>query len=82
MAVYCDECGYEFEPKIQWFKIREDIRQEYFKCPKCRERYLVVKTNKNIRDLRRSLKQGVTVDSGGILKAIEMELRKIDDILA
>lgn len=53
--VECDKCGKEFSIKVKVKKLGKGIEQSYFKCPKCKAKYEVARTNSNTRRLQKEL---------------------------
>ena len=52
--IRCDACGYTFKYsriKVKKQKVRDDIEQTYFLCPKCGKKYVVLTTDTVIRKL-------------------------------
>lgn len=58
--IRCDVCGFTFRYstiKIKKQKVRDDIEQTYFLCPKCKKKYVVITTDTAIRKLIRKCKE-------------------------
>ena len=59
MLVYCDECGHEFDfssIKIKSKWIDRGIEKKYYNCPKCKNEFIIVITNPEIRKLMKQYK--------------------------
>lgn len=59
MLVYCDECGHEFDfssIKIKSKWLNKDIQKKYYNCPKCKNEFIIVITNPEIRKLMKQYK--------------------------
>lgn len=58
--IKCDACGYTFQEKkvrVKKQKVKDDIEQTYFCCPKCGKKYVVLTTDTTIRKLIRMQKE-------------------------
>lgn len=54
--VICKKCGYKFSPsKLRVRKLKNDVRELYLKCPKCKDETRVALTNKETRKLQKQL---------------------------
>lgn len=52
--IKCDNCGFTFDlskAKLRKQKLKDDIEQTSFICPKCKKKYVVITTNTVIRKL-------------------------------
>ena len=79
MKIICDKCESDVTIKMEWYTIKDDLRQEYFKCQKCGTTYDVAKTTKKVRELQKKLK---TADKGkikGITKELKAEMVRASD---
>ncbi len=53
MNVVCDKCKHEFKVKPNRIKtkyITDDVEKMYFKCPKCKDEYIVGYRDSEVRD--------------------------------
>ncbi len=53
MNVVCDKCKHEFKVKPNRIKtkyITDDVEKMYFKCPTCKEEYIVGYRDSEVRD--------------------------------
>lgn len=44
LKIYCDKCRFKFKLKpknIHTESVTEKVERSYFKCPKCREKYII-----------------------------------------
>lgn len=58
--IKCDTCGFNFNDskiKIKKQKVKDDIEQTYFRCPKCGKKYVILTTDTTIRKLIRRQKE-------------------------
>lgn len=55
MIVSCDNCNKDFKIKMKVEKLGGGIEKNYFKCPKCKERYDISTTNNKIRKMQKEL---------------------------
>lgn len=56
MKAICDECGKGFElvqEMLKYKKWSKGIVETYYKCPHCKTRYTIAKTNPKVRKLKR-----------------------------
>lgn len=53
MLTICDKCNHKYNIEQKDLKIerKEDIEETYFDCPKCNEKYIVMRTNEEVRKL-------------------------------
>lgn len=51
--IHCDKCKHEFTPEPKERNRGVNVKETYFKCPKCRAHYTAFYTNQEARRLQR-----------------------------
>lgn len=52
IIVNCDKCSQTFEIKPKSKKVKDDIKENYFQCPHCKEKYITYYSNNESRSIQ------------------------------
>lgn len=80
--IYCNECKYEFEPKVRIKYIDKDIEEIFFNCPNCNERYTAYYRNDKVKKLQKELNK-IPYNKyrrNIIKKQIEKEMNRLEEL--
>lgn len=55
--VVCDKCSQEFKIEVKKRKVKDDIIEEYMRCPNCKKDYNIMYTNNKTRLLRKEVQK-------------------------
>ena len=53
--VTCDKCGKKFEINLKTRRLPLDVREAYFICPHCNEKYICYYTDPQIREKQKKI---------------------------
>ena len=80
--IYCNECKYEFEPKVRTKHIENDVEEVFFNCPECHERYTAYYLNDKIKKLQKQIKKNPynKYKQKQLQKQAEEEMNRLEEI--
>lgn len=80
--IYCNECKYEFEPKIRTKHIENDVEEVFFNCPECHERYTAYYLNDEAKEIQKLIKKHwANVFKRQLLqKQLDKEFNRLEEI--
>lgn len=84
MKVKCEKCNYKFYPKLRERRLKQDLRELYIICPKCKDKTRVALTNKETRRLTKKInnkKENGNEEDQLKLKELTKELKFKMDLL-
>lgn len=56
-TIHCDECTKEFELKLRTRKLKDSIEEVFFRCPKCKKKYIAFYTNDEVKKLQTEIRE-------------------------
>lgn len=55
--VSCNKCNKHFKIKVRTKRIDKDVKEVFFNCPHCYERYTAYFVNKDIKEKQREIRE-------------------------
>ena len=79
--VYCNKCNHEFNITVRTKCVKDDVKEVFFNCPNCHERYTAYYLNNKIKKMQKQLR-GLKTSTlkNNYMQQIAKEMNRLKEI--